>query len=144
LLVQHDCILCRIASHDPTSAIAYEDNEIMAIMDLYPASKGHLLVLPKQHFADIFEMSAPIGAHIMSVVLRLAKAAQRVLAPDGLNLVQANGTKAGQTIHHFHLHVIPRYTGDAIVLQFGHGVEPANSEELRQLASLLRSASLQS
>lgn len=109
-------------------------------MDAYPATPGHMLVLPKEHIEDIFGMPAELGARVMATAIFLATAVKRRLSPAGLNLVQANAAAAGQTIPHFHLHLVPRYVGDGVALQFGHDTTPADAAELERLASLIRSA----
>jgi len=118
----------------------YEDGEVLAIMDLYPATPGHILVLTKQHIENIYTLPVSLGTHIMEVVLKVSQAVKIRLAPDGLNLIQANEPAAWQTIPHFLVHVLPRYINDSVVLRFGHGRDPADSEELKQLADRVRSA----
>jgi histidine triad (HIT) family protein len=120
--------------------IVFEDNEILAVMDLFPATPGHVLMIPKRHIENIYLMPAEIGAHIMEVSIAVARAIKQQLAPDGLNLIQANEAEAGQTIPHFHLHIVPRYKGDPVVLQFGHGTAPAKVDELKRVAFLVKSA----
>lgn len=111
---------------------------MLALMDLYPAARGHLLILPKEHVKDIFAISETLGANIMEVTVRLARALRDTLAPAGLNLIQANGVAAGQTIGHFHLHLVPRYHGDEVTLEFGHGGDAATLSDLRHVAALIR------
>ncbi len=109
-------------------------------MDLYPATPGHILVLPKQHIENIYTLPYDLGAHIMRVAINISQAVKRQLSPDGLNLIQANELAAGQTIPHFHLHIVPRYKNDAVVLRFGHGNRPAHQDELELLAGKIRSS----
>ena len=135
-----DCIFCRMAIREANPVIVWEDEEIMAIMDLYPASPGHVLVLPKRHIENIYEMPADTGARIMALAIAIAKVIKQQLHPDGINLIQANGDAAGQTISHFHLHIVPRYRDDGITLIFGHGDKPEAAEELERIALLLRSS----
>jgi len=134
------CPFCRIARHEQTAEVLREDDEVMALLDLYPATAGHVLVIPKQHIEDIYSLPADLGAKLMVAALGIAGAIRRQLSPDGLNLVQANGPAGGQTIPHFHLHVLPRYENDLVRLQFGHGDTPAPEADLRRIASLIRSA----
>lgn len=135
-----DCVFCRMAIRESNPVIVWEDEEIMAIMDLYPASPGHVLVLPKRHIENIYEMPEHIGALMMRATIAVAQALKRQLRPDGLNLIQANGTAAGQTISHFHLHIVPRYRDDGITLRFGHGNRPEANDNLERIALLLQSS----
>lgn len=104
-----DCIFCKLANGDiPTNTI-YEDDEFRVIMDAAPATKGHALVLPKNHYADIYEIDPDVLGRAIQVGQTVVKHATKVLECDGYNLLQNNGTAAGQTVFHYHLHLIPRY-----------------------------------
>lgn len=104
-----DCIFCKLANGDiPTNTI-YEDDEFRVIMDAAPATKGHALVLPKNHYADIYEIDPDVLGRAIQVGQKVVKHATKVLECDGYNLLQNNGTAAGQTVFHYHLHLIPRY-----------------------------------
>ncbi|MBP3451446.1 MAG: HIT family protein [Agathobacter sp.] len=104
-----DCIFCKLANGDiPTNTI-YEDDEVRVIMDAAPATKGHALVLPKNHYADIYEIDPDVLGRAIQVGQKVVKHATKVLECDGYNLLQNNGTAAGQTVFHYHLHLIPRY-----------------------------------
>ena len=104
-----DCIFCKLANGDiPTNTI-YEDEEFRVIMDASPATKGHALVLPKDHYADIYEIDSEVLGRAIQVGQKVVKHATKILGCDGYNLLQNNGTAAGQTVFHFHLHLIPRY-----------------------------------
>lgn len=135
---EKNCPFCKMVRHELVAVSIYEDDSILAIMDLYPATPGHVLVLPKQHIEDIYSMPADLAASIVVTATELAKAIKRQLSPDGLNLIQSNGVAGGQTIPHFHLHIVPRYKDDPVLLRFGHGDMPANAEELERIASLIR------
>ena len=107
-----DCIFCKLSNGDiPTNAL-YEDDVVKVIFDLNPASKGHVLILPKNHFDDIYSMDDATAAHVFQVAVKVAKAMKETLGCEGLNIVQNNGEIAGQTVFHFHMHLIPRYEGD--------------------------------
>ena len=104
-----DCIFCKLANGDiPTNTI-YEDDEFRVIMDAAPATKGHALVLPKNHYADIYEIDPDVLGRAIQVGQKVVKHATKVLECDGYNLLQNNGTAAGQTVFHYHLHLSPRY-----------------------------------
>jgi histidine triad (HIT) family protein len=135
-----DCPFCRMIKEKSDCAVVFEDKDILVIMDLFPATPGHLLILPKRHIETIYEMPADIGARIMAAAVIMAKAIKDKLSPDGLNLIQSNEAAAGQAIPHFHLHLVPRYRNDSVFLQFGHGNIPEKINELESIASLLKSA----
>ncbi len=134
------CTFCRIVRGESPAAVVASSDEIIAIMDLFPASRGHVLVLPKAHIEDIYALPEALAARLMACATAIAKALRDQLAPAGLNLIQANGEAAGQTIHHFHLHLVPRYPGDRVEVRFGHGDRPAEMEALVSLAAQLRAA----
>ena len=107
-----NCIFCKIANGEiPTNTI-YEDENFRVILDNGPATKGHALVLPKNHYADLFEIPEDVAAGAVKVAKKVAGTMKEKLSCDGLNLVQNNGEAAGQTVMHFHLHIIPRYKDD--------------------------------
>lgn len=134
-----ECPFCRIVSGELPAIIVSENKDMMAIMDLFPATLGHVLVIPKQHFENIYSLPEEIGASIMTTALKVARALKNQLQPVGLNLIQANGIAAGQTIGHFHLHLVPRYEHDAVILEFGHGAVQADTADLQRLASKIKS-----
>ena len=107
-----DCIFCKLAGGDIKTNALYEDDIVKVIFDLSPASRGHVLIIPKEHFADIYELDDETAAHIFKVAVKVANAIKKTLGYDGLNVVQNNGEAAGQTVFHFHMHIIPRYKGD--------------------------------
>ena len=107
-----DCIFCMIAGGEIPSNTIYEDDDFRVILDNGPATKGHALVLPKKHYSDLFEISDEAVAGAAKVAKKVAGTLKEKLGCDGLNLVQNNGAAAGQTVMHFHLHIIPRYAND--------------------------------
>lgn len=111
-----DCIFCRIAAGDIPSATLYEDGDFRVILDLGPASKGHALILPKAHYANIYEITEELAGKAMILAKKMAGVLTEALQCDGFNLVQNNGEPAGQTVFHFHMHLIPRYEGDQVGL----------------------------
>ena len=132
-----NCIFCKIANGEIPSRTIYEDEQFRAILDLGPATKGHALILPKEHFADLFEMPAELAADAMKLAKKLAALQKERLGADGLNLVQNNGEAAGQTVQHFHIHLIPRYEGDGQTIGWKPG-EPGQEEldqTLRELTA---------
>ena len=107
-----DCIFCRIACGEIPSKTLYEDEQFRVILDLGPATKGHALILPKDHAANLYELPEETAAAVMKLAKKMALKMRDKLHCDGLNLVQNNGETAGQTVMHFHLHMIPRYDAD--------------------------------
>ncbi len=107
-----DCIFCKIAGGEIPSKTLYEDEKFRVILDLGPATRGHALILPKEHAANIYELPDETAAAAFVLGKKIAGILRDKLKCDGLNLIQNNGETAGQTVNHFHLHVIPRYEGD--------------------------------
>ena len=107
-----NCIFCKITKGEIPSATLYEDENFRVILDLGPASKGHALILPKSHAANIYEISDEMAAKAMVLAKKMAKKMTEALECDGFNIVQNNGEIAGQTVFHFHMHLIPRYEND--------------------------------
>ena len=119
--MQSNCIFCKIIAGEIPSATVYEDEEFKAIMDISPAAKGHTILLSKKHYANLFELEDLTASKALLVARRVAKAIQEELNCDGINLLQNNGEAAGQTVFHFHIHVIPRYTKDQVKFTWAHG-----------------------
>ncbi len=107
-----DCIFCKIANGEIPSATLYEDADFRVILDLGPATKGHALILPKAHYADLTEIPEELAAKATGVAKKIVTAMKTALPCDGYNVVQNNGTAAGQTVFHYHVHLIPRYEND--------------------------------
>ena len=116
-----NCIFCKIANGEIPSATLYEDEDFRMILDLGPASKGHALILPKTHAANIYEISDEMAAKAMVLAKKMASKLTEVLNCDGFNIVQNNGEAAGQTVFHFHMHLIPRYKNDGVGIQWKPG-----------------------
>ena len=114
-----DCIFCKIAAGEIPSRKIYEDSDLIAIMDLNPTSKGHSLIIPKEHCTNIYDIDEDIAAKVMKTAKKLATKMTVALNCDGFNLLQNNGETAGQTMFHFHMHLIPRYKdADNNILKF--------------------------
>ena len=116
-----NCIFCKIANGEIPAATLYEDEDFRVILDLGPACKGHALILPKSHAANIYELSDELAAKAMILAKKMAVKMTEALKCDGFNIVQNNGETAGQTVFHFHMHLIPRYTGDGVGLTWTPG-----------------------
>lgn len=127
-----DCIFCKIANGEIPSDTVYEDEHFRAILDLSPASKGHTLVLPKEHFDDALSADEKTVGEIFKTAAKIAAAVKETMKCDGINIVQNNGEAAGQTVHHLHVHIIPRYSSEKekIVTWIQHESEPAEQKDI--------------
>ena len=135
IMLDDNCIFCKIAAGEIPSETVYEDEQFRAILDLGPASAGHTLILPKAHFKDVTEISDEYAANVLKVAAKLGKAMKKGLGCEGFNLVQNNGEAAGQTVMHFHMHVIPRHAGDDVQVTWKQG--ETESESLKALADAI-------
>jgi histidine triad (HIT) family protein len=111
-----DCIFCKIAGGEIPSNTVYEDDTFRVILDIAPANPGHCLILPKSHAADIFELDSELVASAHSLAKKIATAVKSAVKADGINIVQNNGAAAGQSVSHYHVHIIPRFNGDKVQL----------------------------
>ena len=111
-----NCIFCKLANGDIPTATLYEDEDFRVILDASPASKGHALIIPKEHYANLYELEESLAGKAMILAKKMVAKMTDVLGCDGYNLVQNNGECAGQTVFHFHLHLIPRYKDDRVGL----------------------------
>ncbi|TGY96072.1 HIT family protein [Petralouisia muris] len=109
---EENCIFCKIAAGEIPSKTIYEDEQFRVILDISPASKGHALIIPKEHYADIYKLPEDMAGQAMILAKKLALHMTETLNCDGFNIVQNNGETAGQTVFHFHMHLIPRYEQD--------------------------------
>ena len=125
------CIFCKIANGEIPAKTIYEDDEFRAILDLGPATKGHALILPKNHYANLFELPEEDAKKVIVIAKNLAAKMKKNLKCDGFNLMQNNGESAGQTVFHFHMHLIPRYVNDGQVIGWIPG--QVESEELESI-----------
>jgi len=136
--MKDDCIFCQIAKGKIPSATIYEDRHFRVMMDINPATKGHCLIIPKEHFDNIYDLDGETAGRLFSLATCIARALRDALGCDGMNIVQNNGTIAGQTVMHFHLHLIPRYEGDEV--KVGWVPHESDKEELEKLRKLIKEA----
>lgn len=134
--MKDDCIFCKLANGVFQTNSIYEDDKFNVILDLGPATKGHALILPKEHADNLYELPDETAAAAMVLAKKLAKKMVDKLGADGLNVVQNNGEAAGQTVMHYHLHLIPRYKNDGQHILW-NPTEPS-SEELEAVRDLLK------
>ena len=131
------CIFCKIVSGEEPSVKLYADHDTIAFMDKYPANDGHCLVIPRTHYETVFEMPPEEFAAVARTVVKIAAGVQRGLQPDGLNLVQANGPIAGQSVMHVHVHVLPRRQDDNLLINWSR-LEEGDPARIVELAELIR------
>lgn len=130
-----DCIFCKLANGDiPTNSI-YEDEAFKVILDAAPATRGHCLILPKEHFSDLLEADEAVLAKALPLARKIAKRQKDVLKADGVNILQNNGSEAGQTVFHLHIHIVPRYEGEKEILTWGH--REFSEEETKEIQKAL-------
>jgi histidine triad (HIT) family protein len=135
-VTNEDCIFCKIVAREIPALIIEEDDDVLAFMDIAPATRGHALVIPKKHASDLWEIEPDQLAAVAKGAQRVALRMRDRLAPDGVNLVNSNGPAAWQTVFHFHVHVIPRYIGDPLRLPWTPA--PGDMEEIAAVAAELR------
>lgn len=114
--MSQDCIFCKIIKGEIPSFTVYEDDTFKVILDRFPAAPGHALIIPKEHAADMFELPEETAAKLYPLAQKLGAKIKVAVGAEGMNIVQNNGEVAGQSVYHFHLHMIPRKAGDNIVL----------------------------
>jgi histidine triad (HIT) family protein len=131
-----DCIFCKIIAGEIPSFRLCEDSDTFAFMDINPANEGHALVIPREHGEDLYAISDGAIAATVITAKKVAAAVKRTLEPDGLNLVQCNGPAAGQSVFHFHMHVLPRRDGDDLGMNWG--LEPGDMDAIGKLAERIR------
>ena len=133
-----NCIFCKLANKDIPTNIIYEDDRFTVILDASPATKGHALILPKNHAANIYELPDEDASAVFVLAKKLATKMTEVLHCDGFNIVQNNGEVAGQTVFHFHMHLIPRYLNDGNQDKLTWNHAEFTPEEIAEIAAELR------
>ena len=130
---KQDCIFCRIISGEIPSTTIYENSKFKVIMDIAPANKGHVLILPKEHYDNIYDIDTATAGELFELAAMTARALKSVLGCDGMNILQNNGTGAGQTVFHFHIHIIPRFEDDTVNIGWKElSYEDGEMEQLRE------------
>ena len=132
--MKNDCVFCAIAAGEIPSFKVYEDDLVLAYLDINPFSKGHTLVIPKEHSKGLLDTDDETLAAVISRVKKVAAHVAASLGCDGFNILQNNGEAAGQTVRHLHFHIVPRWTGDPLVFENGKG----DMEVLKALAEKIR------
>lgn len=135
--MQESCIFCKILKGEIPSFTVYEDELFKVIMDRFPASEGHVLIIPKLHHESIFDMPANVATAIYPLARKMARAVKEAVGADGVNIVQNNGEAAGQAVFHFHLHVVPRHANDGVQINKSSNMD-ATVEELEVVTNKIR------
>lgn len=130
-----DCLFCKIASGEFESATIFESHDFRVVLDKFPSGEGHALIMPKEHFTDIYELDSETAGKLFALATVVARAMKKVLNCDGLNVLQNNGVAAGQTVMHFHLHLIPRFENDG--LDFHWPTKSFSDAEFAELAKAI-------
>ena len=133
-----NCIFCKLANGDIPTNMIYEDEMFAVILDASPATRGHALILPKEHAANIYELSDEVASEIFVLAKKLATKMTEILKCDGFNIVQNNGEVAGQTVFHFHMHLIPRYKDDGNREKLCWNHVEFSAEEMKEICDLLK------
>lgn len=135
-----DCIFCKIINGEIPSAKVYEDENVLAFLDISQVTKGHTLVIPKVHKENVFDLTDEIAANVFSAVPKVANAIKAAYDPIGLNVLQNNGEAAGQSVFHFHMHLIPRYgIGDGFGAVWKTHQEDYTSDDYKKIAAEINS-----
>jgi histidine triad (HIT) family protein len=130
--MKQGCLFCNIANGMMESATIFENSEFRVILDKFPGAKGHTLIIPKEHIDDIYDLDTETAGSIFELAAIVAKSLKNVLQCDGMNILQNNGLIAGQTVFHFHLHLIPRFNEDG--LKFAWPTKKFSDDELEAIA----------
>lgn len=132
------CVFCRIVRGELPASVVYQDELTIALMDIGSVNPGHMLVVAKPHVENLYNMDDDLAGALFRTAARVARAVERAIAPHGLSVYQANGTAAGQTVFHAHIHVVPRWENDGMA--FTWPVRNPAREELEKIAGQLREA----
>ena len=135
-----DCVFCKIGRKEIPANIVYEDIEVLAFLDVNPVTMGHTLIISKTHYVDVFDIPTELLCKIHSVGKELAKKYKKVLNTDGVNLLNASGQAAQQSVFHYHLHLVPRYSSDKLDLWFHQEAQKPTAAELSKLKDTIINA----
>lgn len=133
------CIFCKIVNGEIPSAKVFENEHVVAFLDISQVTKGHTLVIPKVHKENIYELTPDIARNVFEVVPKIANSIKKQFEPIGMNILNNNGEKAGQSVFHYHIHLIPRYgKGDGFGAVWKTHTEEYTPEDLQQIASSIQ------
>ncbi len=131
-----NCIFCKIVAGEIPCVKLYEDELTMAFMDINPGNEGHALVIPKEHWEDVHAISSDLIGSTVKTVKKIATAVEETLNPDGINLVQANGKGAAQSVFHFHMHILPRRMDDELKMNWG--LRPGDMDAIKEVCERIK------
>lgn len=136
MIMETGCVFCAIVKGDVPAEIVYEDEVTLAFMDIHPAAQGHTLVIPKEHFRNIYDIEEEALLATARTTMKVARAVRAAFEPHGLNILQANEPGGFQSVFHFHFHIVPRWKDDGLIRPW----EPkrGDEEEIRETARLIR------
>ncbi len=117
-MIKQNCLFCNVASGSMESSTIFENSEFRVVLDPFPASKGHTLIISKEHIENIYDLDTESASRLFALATHTAKVLKNIYNCDGLNIIQNNGEAAGQTVFHFHLHLIPRYKDDHVTIKW--------------------------
>lgn len=129
--MKDDCIFCKLANGIFDTNTLYEDENFRVIFDASPATEGHVLILPKEHYENVFELPNKLASDVFVLAKKIAAVMKEITKCDGVNILQNNGEAAGQTVFHFHMHVIPRYQNREDIIKWDQG--EINQEKVQEL-----------
>ena len=131
-----DCIFCKITKGEIPSYKLYENDDLIAILDISQATKGHTLIIPKKHYKNLYELKENLASNIFKVVPKLANALKKAFNPIGLNLL-INTEKPLQTVDHFHIHLIPRYEDDKLEIEFENNYGKISEDSFKKIQNII-------
>ena len=138
--MSENCIFCKIDNGEVPSKTIYEDEDFRVILDIEPASKGHALILPKKHYTNIYELEEETASKVFVLTKKMAEKITKALKCDGFNILQNNGEVAGQSVFHFHIHLIPRYKDDEVGLNMESKESP--NYDLEEVKEAIKNISI--
>ncbi len=131
-----DCIFCKIVKKEAPASVLYEDDQTLVFLDIRPLNEGHTLIIPKEHYQTVYEMSEGLVCHVYAVVQRVVVAVKAAMQADGITVIQQNGKAAGQEVFHMHVHVVPRFEGQK--LPHFRDIPNASRGDLERIADKIR------
>lgn len=135
-------IFSKIIAKEIPAHFVYEDDSVVAFLDISQATKGHTLVVPKAFYKDIFSVPEDLAAHVFEVAVKVSNALKKAFEPEGINILSNNGETSGQTVFHFHLHLIPRYEKDDVKFSMKNNMSNLYLDDYKERARLIKAALL--
>jgi len=140
--VSESCVFCKITLGEDQASIVFEDDRVLAFMDLHPANVGHALVVPREHWETIYDIPEKVLGDMFAVVKKVSVAVKKAVGAEGMSILQFNERAAGQSVKHFHVHVVPRFRGDAmskfIGVMLGRGFKKVERQDLDEIAEKIK------